>query len=36
MVKKKIFGLKKISFAALGLQRPSGNSRGREAGGEIG
>ncbi len=35
-VSKKIVGLKKISFAAWRLQLSSGDSRGREAGGEIG
>ncbi len=33
---KKNLGLKKISFAAWRLQCSSGDSRGREAGGEVG
>jgi hypothetical protein len=35
-VSKRILGLKKISFAAWRLQLSSGDSRGREAGGETG
>jgi hypothetical protein len=33
---KKNFRIKKIFLSAWGLQRPSGDSRGREAGGEVG
>jgi len=36
MYQKEIVGLKKISFAAWRLQLSSGDSRGREAGGEVG